>query len=680
MTSLRTPGGHRRYTKESLEALMQPIAKANGAQAEDYTNPRRSSIYSELGVSGLNRFGGAVFTEEQRELRGLSGRRLYREMRLSDPVLAAVFFAVSHAIKQVDWRTTPASEEEADKKAAEFVESAREDMSFTWNDTMTFIVDSVLEQGLALMECVYKRRLGEKPSGYTGNPATSQYDDGKIGWRKLAPRPVESLVEGNEWIFDDNGGIKGINQLDPSSGKLVSIPIEKLLMFRTTVYPANTPEPPPIHRAAYRPYYYTSNLEEIEGIGVERDLGGIPVIYMGRNLTMEGANSDYEMAQKLVVNIRRDEQTGVVLPGPKMGGGAPEGEGWLLELLSANGSRAHNITEIVERYDKRKALIVLAQFIMLGMSQVGSYALSRHQGDLFVMAVSAWVNSIAEIFNRHAIPRLMKLNSFPGITGYPKLVPSAIGVPDLQGIADYVNKLVDKQVLTPDEELERHLRQLADLPERVIPEEEEAKPQVEKVIKAEKAGKLSPQGKKALALTDQTQAEIEREWRKLQDNIAGGMAIKGAIALYKRAVDRLLDTAFDEAWAIGRGGQFDPEERKQIEVELAAQREYLDNFAKELSDKLSSAADKDEQGGILLANVGRAAMYAGAIWGLYNMAKTFGFGPESVWQWEGPIDAKTCAGCAEEVKAGARPLSKIRRRPGEADCLVNCRHELMRVR
>ncbi len=450
----KTPGGHRRYHREAILDLIE----------ESHPQLDPPDRYRELGSSGEGRYG-TLFEENLRELRGNAGHKLYREMRLNDPVIAAMFFALTHALKQAAWQVTPASDKRSDKKAAEFLEECLHDMSFSWHDALTFMIDPMLEQGISILEIVYKKRLGETPPAYIGNPAPSQYDDGRIGWRKFAPRPVESLAVGQEFIKDRHGGIQGINQVDPDNYQLLPLPIEKLLMFRTTVHPANSTSPPPIHRAAYLPYYFTKNLMEIEGIGVERDLAGIPVIYLGKDRSFAGVDSDYEIAKDLVVNLRRDEQTGIVFPGPKMGGGAAEGDGWLLELISSNSGRSYDTGAIIDRYDRRKALVVLAQFIMLGMDNVGSYALSKHQGDLFILAATSWLKGVAETLNRHAVPKLIRLNMFGNLSGYPQLSPSAIGVPDLSEIADYVNRLVEKRVITPDEELEQHLRILADLPE-----------------------------------------------------------------------------------------------------------------------------------------------------------------------------------------------------------------------
>ncbi len=74
-----------------------------------------------------------------------------------------------------------------------------------------------------------------------------------------------------------------------------------------------------------------------------------------------------------------------------------------------------------------------------------------------------------------------------------------------------------------------------------------------------------------------------------------------------------------------------------------------------------------------------ATLYAGSTWALYNAAKLYKKAPESQWRWIGVNDKKTCEGCRTEIAAGTRPLSKITKRPGEHQCVVNCRCELVQV-
>ena len=451
LNPIRTsPHAHRRYQENELQNLAnQPVGL-------------KQPPYTEMGVTGTRKWGGSIYEERLRELRGRPGRILYHEMRLNDPTIAAVFFAIENTLKQARWRVKPASEQPIDLEAAKFLDTCFQDMSFSWSDTMAFVLTE-LEQGFSVLELNYKKRLGANPPHYCKDPAPSQYTDGRIGWRKWAPRPADSLADGDEWIMDNAGGVQGIKQQPETWGtKVYEIPIEKLLLFRTTPAPSNGPEGQSMLRTMYTSYYFSKNLQEIEGIGIERDLAGIPVMYLGGGTTLSGANSDFELAKDIVTNLRNDEQAGVVIPHPKMNA---EGQGILLELLSANASRSHDVSGVIERYDKRKTLTVLAQFIMLGMERVGSYALSKHQGDLFNISVQAWLTGIADVINRYAIPRLFAYNVFPGITGLPQYVPSDTGIPNLVEISTYINTLVNNNLLTPDAELERHLRQMARFPE-----------------------------------------------------------------------------------------------------------------------------------------------------------------------------------------------------------------------
>jgi len=404
----------------------------------------------ELGSSGLRRFAGRIDEEFLRELRGKKGIEIFKEMSDNDPIVGAFLFAIDMLIREVDWRVEPASDEQIDEEVAEFIESNLNDMSHTWQDLISEIL-SFLIFGFSYHEIVYKRRDGK----------ASKFDDGMIGWRKMPIRAQETLFK---WEFDKNGGIKGFWQQAPPRYQLVFIPIEKSLLFRTRVK-KNNPEGRSVLRNAYRPWYFKKNIEEIEGIGIERDLAGLPVAYVPPNLLNPDASSQERSIlneiKDIIVNIRRDEQEGIVFPqafddkGNKL---------YDLELLSTGGRRQFDTTAIIQRYDQRISMTVLADFVLLGHEGVGSLALSEDKTDLFTLALRTWVTDIAEVFNRHAIPRLIELNGFQ-IEETPKLVPEKIARVDLTDISDFLQNLsMAGAPIFPDPELEEHLFSLANIP------------------------------------------------------------------------------------------------------------------------------------------------------------------------------------------------------------------------
>lgn len=418
--------------------------------------------FGEVGRTGLNRFGGIVREEFLKELQGLKGVRAFREMRDNDPLVGAVLFAIEMLIRRSSWRVEPGGKERADTEAAEFLQSCLDDMSVTWADTLTEIL-SMLTFGWSYHEIVYKRRLGDQRDP----TKRSRFDDGKIGWRKLPIRAQETLYE---WVFDESGGIQAMKQQAPPDYQLREIPIDKAMLFRTKVEKGN-PEGRSVLRNAYRPWYFKKNIEEIEGIGIERDLAGLPVLTPPDNLDIWNPNNatatQYRtQAEDLVRSIRRDEQEGVLKP-----------FGWTLELLSTGGRRQFDTNAIIGRYDQRIAQVVLADVILLGHEKVGSFALADSKTGLFAAGLGAWLDSIAEVFNRHAIPRLFRLNGF-AVKKLPELKHGPVETPDLKELGEYIQRLSGSGVpLFPDDNLENYLRQVAKLP---------LKPEEEGVSKAER--------------------------------------------------------------------------------------------------------------------------------------------------------------------------------------------------
>lgn len=415
--------------------------------------------FVEIGNTGLERYDGHVYEEFLPELQGLRGIRTYKEMSDNDPIIGSILFAIEMLIRQVPWKVESASNDEKDVEAARFLESCMHDMSMTWADTIAEIM-SMLVYGWSFHEIVYKRRLGNNRD----SSKRSKYNDGLIGWRKIPIRGQETLWE---WEFDENGGLRAMIQQAPPDYKRRRIPIEKGLLFKTTSRKGN-PEGRSILRNAYRPWYFKKNIETIEGIGIERDLAGLPVAWVPPEILSVEADKESKAMlneiKKIVRNVRRDEQEGIVFPlvydenGNKL---------YDLELLSTGGRRQFDTDKIVQRYSQQIAMVVLADFILIGHEATGSFALSSSKTELFSVALGAWLTSIGETFNRYAVPRLFELNGFD-TERLPKIVHGDIEKIPLDELGEYINNLARAGFpLFPNEELERYLLSVANLPSTV---------------------------------------------------------------------------------------------------------------------------------------------------------------------------------------------------------------------
>jgi len=444
--------------------------------------PAKSFNRNELGRTGLKHFSGLVYEEFLPQLQGRKSYKIYREMQDNSPIIGAVLYAVESTLRSVDWTVEPATDDTDDIEAAEFLESCMHDMSHTWEDFISEIL-TMLTYGWSYFEVVYKKREGRVNPGGTKRVHPSRYDDNKIGWRKFAPRGQETLYQ---WELDKTGGIRGLHQhpwptgagliydADEKSADLIFLPIERCLLFRTTSR-RNNPEGRSLIRTAYRPWYLSSRIEEIEAIGLERDLAGMPMASVPLELLEENrsaeATATFNYIKDVVTKTKRDEQEGIIWP---LVYDENSNELYKFELLSTGGRRTFDTGAIVQRYTQQQAMSVLADFILLGHEAVGSFALSSDKTELFAVALGSMLDAIEDVINRHASPRLLALNGYPTDEKQPMVRHGDIEKPDLQELIQYVQGLASAGApIFPDLVLENRLRELADLPPITEEEREE---------------------------------------------------------------------------------------------------------------------------------------------------------------------------------------------------------------
>ena len=406
-----------------------------------------------LGSTGLSHSNGVVQEEYLRELQGPRWRQVVREMT-EDPTIGAVLFAIEMLIRQVDWSVAPCSDDPAAADAATFVDEALHDMQLSWPEMLAEML-SMLPWGWAYFELVYKVRDGQ-----SADPTRrSRYTDRKIGWRTWGIRAQETLAR---WEFDASGAVLGMWQVAPPSYQARFIPAEKAMHLKTTSRKGN-PEGRGIIRTAYRSWYFKTRIENIEGVGIERNLAGLPVAFVPPELLDANATpAQKQMLAELiniVTNIRRDEQEGIIFPMVYDDQGHLEYD---LKLLSTGGTRQFDTNEIIGRYNTQIAMSMLADFLFLGHEKVGSFALSSDKTDLFATALGAWLATISAACEG-AFRTLLELNGMD-VALTPKLQHSDIESLDLTVLATYIATLTKARLITPDAPLEAWLREQAGMP------------------------------------------------------------------------------------------------------------------------------------------------------------------------------------------------------------------------
>jgi len=384
---------------------------------------RRSYRELEVGRSGMDHSFGNMFEEFLSELRGQDGIRTYREMSDNDPIIGAFMHAIKQIFREARWDVeVPKGGSEKD---ANMLRDAMYDMGNSWNDFISDAISMTI-YGWSWFEQVFKK---EK--------------NGRISWKKLAFRAQKSM---DRWDLDDSGNLYGMFQRPAPDYQEYYIPLSKSVHFKTE-HAGGNPEGRSILRNAYRPWFFKKYIEEVEGIGIERDLTGLPMVKLPEGINMQDDDTQtaaaITAAKRLVTNVRRDEQDGLVVP-----------YGWEFELIASPGTRQFDTVSVINRYNKEMAVTVLAQFIMLGMERTGSYALAEEQTDMFYLCLEGWMDAIASVFNRQAVKLFFNLNGKDDVTMMPYVVHTPIRRYTIKDFGDYINKLAGADLIdTNDEEL-----------------------------------------------------------------------------------------------------------------------------------------------------------------------------------------------------------------------------------
>jgi hypothetical protein len=344
----------------------------------------------------------------------------------------------------------PASDDPLDLAIAEFV-----DFNILHGMTTTFL--KILEQtlkffetpkGNSVFELVWEDREWA-PTVNAGGANRRVY----TMLRKLAYRPPTTI---SGFTYDDNGGPTGITQnairADGTVDRDVPIPIEKLVIF-TFDPEGGGIEGTSVLRSAYRNWFYKDKLYSIDAVQKERHGIGVPDVTVQPNASAE----EKKLAGEMAKNLRTNEFAFSVHP--------PNIEVKFLELsgqpVNALESAMHHDTQIMKN--------VLVQFINAGLdSSGGGRATSATALDTFLKSMKYVASTICGCWNSYVIPPLVAYNF--KTDKFPELKVRGIGeAKDLQMFAAAIANLVDKGVLTVDEETENWARDIVMLQVLKVP-------------------------------------------------------------------------------------------------------------------------------------------------------------------------------------------------------------------
>ncbi len=208
-------------------------------------------------------------------------------------------------------------------------------------------------------------------------------------------------------------------------------------------------------------------MEEFEAVGMERDLAGLPVVKLPAQFLRAKPGSNQRKVvddmRKMVKTIRRNEHDGIVFPNAY--DQDTKQPLYTLELLGGGGGRQFNTDGIIQRYEQRILMSVLADFIMVGHQNVGSYSLHTDKTGIFRNSMNAIAQTIADTLNRQAVPKLLMANGMKP-DEMPKIKPNDVDAPDITQLAAFMQSMASMGMQWfPDAEMEKFVRDTARLPE-----------------------------------------------------------------------------------------------------------------------------------------------------------------------------------------------------------------------
>lgn len=420
--------------------------------------------HNELGVVGIKQANGYVFEEFLPDLQGDRKYRKYKEMADNDATIGALLTAVGVMLRKIKWTVEP-SEADPSGEMADWTESVLEDMEQPLSDVVSEIL-TFLVFGFSILEKVYKTRNGD-----VSNPRRrSKFNDGTIGIRKLAPRAQDTIFR---WEFDDVGSVLGVYQHpiynNTKSWTEIFIPRSKFLLFKTVSEKGN-PEGNSILRNCYKSYVYLNNIQTIEAIAIERELAGLPVLKVPSEILRDPENASIKTAYtKVVRDLKMGEQGGLILPSDPytdVSGKPTNIPRVQLELMASKGTRLISTDDTIKRYQRDMATSIMADFLLMGQNDRGSFSMSKNKTDLFLETLQTFIKVIEDEFNRELLDDLWNVNGFdPAMK--PRLKGGQVQKVDLDELGNYVNRLAGAGVNFTDEDTARELRRAADLPEAV---------------------------------------------------------------------------------------------------------------------------------------------------------------------------------------------------------------------
>lgn len=394
------------------------------------------------GFAGSRLLGWNAFVDDIEyvpELKWPGSVRAYQKMGV-DAQLEALMWGLTGQIRKFKFQIDPngAADEMVAKISQDYnLPIVGEEGGNQSRSKNRFKFDEHIEAVFLALECGH---MCFEQVGYIG-------DDGLWHVRKLEPRMPDTIAEIN---VAEDGGLVSIKQFFTKQGSMfpLEIPVDRIVWYPWAKRGPNWVGRS-MFRSLYRNWLVKDRLIRVDAINHER-AGGVPWAEAPPGASPNDIKQLSQMAQDFKVG---EDSGGAVPAGAKM------------NIARVGGST--DVIESIRYHDEAMARRFMLMVMMLGMTATGSRGLGQTFSDLAMMAQKSIANWLVDVFNEHVIEDDIDWNWGEQVDLVPKLTYIIEDEDEYIAVTD-LGILIDKGVLTVDDQLEEAMRGRFRLPEDFV--------------------------------------------------------------------------------------------------------------------------------------------------------------------------------------------------------------------
>jgi phage gp29-like protein len=402
--------------------------------------PDDIEIQKEHGASGTDNYAGEVEQSDYNpKWRVENALELCEQMRKSDGSVRSVLQAVKLPLLRATWKVVPGQEDGGDDQDKERAKKIHRFL--IGGDKQHEGWFHILRHSLMFLDF-----------GFSVHEIVWNIDrDGFYYPERLAPRLPKTI---KKFQINPNGTLRAVVQEAPKNGKMKTLRIPgQYAVVLTHEKEGDNYWGIPILRYIWSHYYYKTELYRIDAVRLDRFGIGIPIVEIQKGYTIKP--NEKRLVETILRGLRSHHRAYAILP-----------EELKLKILTPENEHggASGLMDSVDHHDVMMARAVLAHFLTMGQQKHGNYGTSVAWADMFLYGLQSVASYICDEFSRQLIRKIYDLNYDIGDREYPRLTASTLEDVNAKELAASMYNLVLGQVITPDDDLESHMRVLYGLP------------------------------------------------------------------------------------------------------------------------------------------------------------------------------------------------------------------------